>query len=221
MISVGVVVPVFSTSNTVEPGSWISIYGSNLAAATTVWSGNFPMSLGGTSVTIDGKPAYLWYVSSTQINAQAPDDGATGTVSVVVTTAAGSATAPVILGPYAPSFSLFSARYPAAIVPTSGPGNSGAGYDIIGPAGAFSYPSRPVNAGETLVLDGVGFGPTMPHVPAGQAYSGAAPSPVLAAVTIGGVPATVVFSGIVEAGLFQLNVSCRAWEAAISRSRQP
>jgi hypothetical protein len=52
----------------------------------------------------------------------------------------------------------------------------------------------------------VGFGPTNPAVPAGKVSSGAAPSPILPQVTIGGVLATVTFAGIVETGLFQLNV---------------
>jgi len=100
-----------------------------------------------------------------------------------------------------------SARYPTAIVQTPGvPGNSGKGYDIIGPPGAFPFPTRPVKAGETLILYGVGFGPTTPAVAAGQIVSSPAPSVTLPHVTIGGVPATVNFAGIIEAGLFQLNV---------------
>ena len=87
----------------------------------------------------------------------------------------------------------------------SSPGNSGNGYDIVGPIGAFSFPTRPVKAGETLSLYGVGFGPTNPAVPAGQVFSGAAPS-TTPQVTIGGVPTTVSFAGIIEAGLHQLNV---------------
>jgi uncharacterized protein (TIGR03437 family) len=79
------VVPLYTTATTIHPGEWISIYGSNLASSTAVWTGNFPASLGGTSVTINGKSAYLWFVSSGQINAQAPADTATGTVPVVVT----------------------------------------------------------------------------------------------------------------------------------------
>jgi uncharacterized protein (TIGR03437 family) len=52
----------------------VSIYGTNLASGTTIWNGDFPVSLGGTSVEIDGKPAYLEFVSPGQINLQAPDD---------------------------------------------------------------------------------------------------------------------------------------------------
>jgi uncharacterized protein (TIGR03437 family) len=205
-INAGGVVPVYSSSTTIEPGSWVSIYGNNLAAGTSVWNGDFPTLLGGTSVTINNKPAYLWFVSPTQINLQAPTDSATGSVLVSVTTATGSASSSVTLGQYGPSFNLFNGKYPAAIVPTVGPGNSGGGYDYIGPAGAFAFPSRPVKAGETLLLYGVGFGPTTPPVPAGQTFSGAAPSVTQPLITIGGVSANVAFAGIVGAGLFQFNV---------------
>jgi len=79
-ISPGGVVPVFGTVNTIQPGEWVSIYGNNLASGNAVWNGDFPMLLGGTSVKINGRAAYLQFVSPGQINLQAPDDTATGTV---------------------------------------------------------------------------------------------------------------------------------------------
>jgi hypothetical protein len=57
------VVPLFSTSTTLQPGSWISIYGTNFAAAPAFWNGDFPTLLSGVSVSIDSKPAYIWFVS--------------------------------------------------------------------------------------------------------------------------------------------------------------
>jgi uncharacterized protein (TIGR03437 family) len=208
VITPGGIVPVFSASTTIQPGSWVSIYGTNLASTTAVWNGNFPTSLGNTSVTVDSKPAYLWLVSPNQINLQVPDDTATGSVNVVVTTPNGTATSTVTLGQFGPSFSLFNTKYAAAIValPIGTPGNSGLGYDYIGPSGALPFPSRPVKAGETVLLYGVGFGPTNPAVPAGQAFASAAPCITAPVVTIGGVSATVTFAGIVEAGLYQFNV---------------
>ena len=113
LISPNGVVPVGSTISTIQPGSWISIYGSNLATGTSVWNGDFPTSLGGVSVTIHGKPAYLWFVSPTQINLQAPDDTSTGPVEVVVTTPVGRVSATFQLAPFAPSFSLLDGRYAA------------------------------------------------------------------------------------------------------------
>lgn len=206
-ITPGGIVPVYSTATAIQPGEWVSIYGNNLASSSATWNGDFPKSLGDTSVTINGKAAYLWFVSPTQINLQAPDDTATGSVPVVVTTGGGNSTSTVTLSQFAPSFSLQNARYVTAIVATPGsPGNSGAGYDIIGPTAAFSYPTRPAKAGEVVELYGVGFGPTNPAVSAGQSISSPAASVTAPTVIIGGVPATLNFAGIVEAGLFQFNV---------------
>jgi uncharacterized protein (TIGR03437 family) len=205
-INTGGVVPVFSSANTVQAGSWISIYGTNFSSGTSTWNGDFPQSLGGVSVTIDSQPAYLWLVSPTQINLQVPADTKTGQVAVAVTTLDGVANSTVNLAPYAPSFSLLNSKYATALVVTSGPGNSGAGYDLIGPTGAFSFTTRPVKAGETLILYGVGFGPTNPGVAPGQALSGTATSVTLPTIKIGGQTAQVNFGGMIEAGLFQFNV---------------
>ncbi len=201
------IVPVFSTSTNITPGSWISIYGTNFASKASVWNGDFPTQLGQVVVTIDSQPAYLWYTSPTQINAQVPDDSNSGSVTVTVTTPGGAVSQTVSLGQYSPSLSLFSAKYPAAIVITPGqPGNSGQGYDAIGPPGAFSFPLRPAVAGETVVLYGVGFGPTIPVVHAGRAFSGIAYSETVPNISVGDIPASVSFAGIVQAGLFQFNV---------------
>jgi len=67
-ITIGGIVPNDSSAISIQASEWVSIYGVNLAGADATWTGNFPTSLGGTSVTIDGKQAYLWYVSPTQIN---------------------------------------------------------------------------------------------------------------------------------------------------------
>ena len=203
------VVPIFSSTPKIQPGSWISIFGRNLAGQTASWSGDFPTSLAGTTVTITDKPAYLWYVSPTQINAQAPDDTFIGLpVQVSVTAATGTATSSVLLSQFAPSFNLFDNRHVAAeIVTPDGTGAYGGGtYDLAGAAGQFAFQSRPVRAGETLVLYGVGFGPTTPTVLAGQAFSGTAPTTNPVTVNIGGQSAKVAFSGLVGAGLYQLNV---------------
>jgi uncharacterized protein (TIGR03437 family) len=146
-------------------------------SATSTWNGDFPTSLAGTSVTIDGKSAYLWFVNPTQINLQAPDDTATGTVAVVVTTATGTATSTVTLAPSGPSFSLLDAKHVTAIIlrPDRKGDYGGGAYDIVGPTGSsLGYATVAAKAGDVVELFGVGFGPTSPGVPAGQAFSGAA-----------------------------------------------
>ena len=202
IISQGGIVPVYSTSTTVQAGSWVSIYGTKLAASTMVWNGDFPTSLGDVSVTVNGKPGYLWFVSPTQINLQLPDDTATGSVIVVVTTLTGSFTSTVTLGAASPSLSLLDSKHVAALT-----SNSDGSMDIVGPVGAFSYVTRPVAPGGSLILYGVGFGPTDPPVKAGAAVTASAVTVNPVTVTIGGVSAPVTYSGIVGAGLYQINVT--------------
>lgn len=208
-ILTGGVVPVYSSATTIQPGSWISIFGNNLASASTTWNNEFPVSLGGTSVTINDKPAYLWYVSPTQINLQAPDDNFAGNVNVVVTTGAGVSTSTVTLGKFGPSFSVLDARHVAGIILRSdGSGAYGGGtYDILGPGGtSLGYKTVAARAGDRLELFGVGFGPTNPAVPAGKTYSGSAQTTNSVQLSINNVTVLPTFTGISSAGLYQLNV---------------
>jgi uncharacterized protein (TIGR03437 family) len=206
---VTLVAPTGSSKSTVQPGEWVSIYGANLGSGTSVWKGDFPTTLGGTSVTINGRAAFLSFVSPGQINLQAPDDSATGPVSVVVTTAAGRASAMVTLAQFSPSFNLITQNHVAAIiVRPNGSGAFGGGlYDILGPTGmCFGYRTVGAQAGDLVELYGVGFGPTTPTVPAGQAYSGAAPVKNAVSLMINKVPVQPSFVGLSSAGLYQINV---------------
>jgi uncharacterized protein (TIGR03437 family) len=205
-IKAGGVVPIYSSATNIQPGSWVSIFGSNLADETVTWNNNFPTMLGGTSVTINGKSAYLWYVSPTQINLQAPDDNAVGGVNVVVTTASGNATSTVTLAAISPSFSLLDGKHVAGIIL-----RSGEAYDILGPTGtSFGYPTVAARAGDTIALFGVGFGPTDASVAAGQLYSGAAATTNTVLLKIGGTSVTPSFAGLSSAGLYQINVTIPA-----------
>ena len=207
-VTPGGVVPVYSSAPAIQPGSWVSVYGSNLASGTFSWNGDFPTSLAGTSVMIDNKPAYLWFVSPTQINLQVPDNAAAGMVSVVVTTPSGVAASTATLSQYSPSLSLLGdGKHVAAEIATPNGNGAYGTYDLVGPSNTFSYNTRPVKAGEILTLYGVGFGPTTTFVPSGRAFYGAAPTNSPVTVTIAGVNATVAFAGLVGAGLYQINVT--------------
>jgi uncharacterized protein (TIGR03437 family) len=213
-ISPGGVVPLDGTMSTIQPGEWISIYGTGLASGTAYWNGDFPTSLAGTSVEINGRAAYLIYVSSGQINLQAPDDTATGTVSVVVTTGVGKATATVTLGQFAPSFNLLDgAKHVSGIIlrPYRNGAYGGGSYDILGPTGgSLGYPTVAAQAGDTVELFGVGFGPTTPFVPSGQAFSGFANVNNSVALSINGVVVKPSFVGLSGAGLYQINLTIPA-----------
>jgi uncharacterized protein (TIGR03437 family) len=195
---------------TIQPGEWVSIFGSEFSTTTATWTGNFPTSLAGVNVTIDGKAAFLSYVGPGQINLQAPTDASTGSVPVVVTTPTGSAKSTVTLAQFSPEFFLLDTTHVAGIIVRSnGKGAYGGGtYDILGPTGSsLGYATVAAKAGDFVELFGTGFGPTTPAVTAGEAYSGAAPTnnPVL--LKINSVSATPSFSGLSGPGLYQLNLT--------------
>lgn len=213
IINPGGIVPLYSGVSTIQPGEWISIYGANLASGTGSANANNLTNLGGTSVTIDGKPGYLWYVSPTQINLQAPSDTAVGPVPVVVTTPGGTATSTVTLAQFGPAFSVLDGRHVAAVIPRSdGSGAYGGGtYDIAGPTGgSLGYRTVAAKAGEVLELYAVGLGPTNPAIAAGQAVSGVAPTIYPVTVQIGTVSVIPSFSGLMSQGLYQVNVTIPA-----------
>lgn len=196
-----------SFASGIQAGSWVAIFGQNLAsAARTLTSadlvnGALPTSLGGVSVSINNKPAYIYYVSPAQINVQAPADAGTGPVQVTVTNSAGtSAAASATLLAVAPAF--FASGGFVAAVRSDATIINGTGAAISGYSTAAA--ARP---GDVLQLYGTGFGPTSPAVTPGAVFSGSAPTSNAVTVTVGGAPAAVSYSGIVGAGLYQINVT--------------
>ena len=184
----------------VTTGSWVALYGTNLAPAgdsrtwnssTEIVNGSFPTSLDGTSVTVNGKAATVEYISPGQVNIQMPDDTATGPVPVVVTTTAGGASSSftVSYAPFSPGFFPGTAPY------------------IVAQHADNSYvtTSAPALPGEVIVLWGGGMGPANPAIPSGRVFSGANPLANTVTVTIGGQPAALDFAGLVGAGLVQIN----------------
>jgi len=214
VISIGGVVSAsaFGEFKSVSPGTWIEIYGSNLAVDTRSWAAsdfsgvNAPTSLDGTSVTIGGQAAFIDYISPGQVNALVPSNVATGAQQITVTTVAGTS-APVTLtvnavepGLLAPaSFKVNGTQYAVAIS-TNG--------DYVLPAGAVAgLSSQPAKPGDTIVLYGVGFGPVTPNIPAGQLAEQAS---TLASfeISVGGTPAAAPYHGLAPnyTGLYQFNI---------------
>jgi uncharacterized protein (TIGR03437 family) len=193
----------------IQAGSWVTIFGSNLAPTTRIWNdkteivdGRLPTELDGVKVNIAGKPAAVYFISPGQINVQAPDDIGTGNVAVEVVNANGtSATVTGASQTAAPAFFLFdpeNRRYPAA-VHTDG--------TFLGKAGLFQgLTTKPAKPGDVILLFGTAFGPTDPPVQSGRIFSGAARLVATPVIRIGNVPAQVQFAGLSGAGLYQFNV---------------
>lgn len=185
------------------PGAWISIYGSRLAGNTRIWTGadivggRLPVSLDGVSVTINGKDAFVYYISPTQINVQAPADSLSGTAQVVVRNSFGtSAAVNVQLQPVLPGFFRLSEEYISAT-------NADGSY--VGPVGLLNGVSTtPARTGSTITLWGSGFGPA--GIEPGLAVVGSSPLANQARIRIGNVDAQIQFQGLTAAGLAQFNV---------------
>jgi uncharacterized protein (TIGR03437 family) len=192
----------------IAAGSWITILGTNLSSITDNWTkaivnGVLPISLDGVSVSVGGQPAYIYYISPTQINALAPNVGA-GTVPVTVTNSIGT-TPPIMATAQAfqPAFFLWpGSNYAVATTTDFGPVATNGTV-----SGVTTAPAKP---GDVIVLWGTGFGPTNPTAPAGlvtpstTVYNTAGP----VTVTVGGVPATVYGAALApgEAGLYQVAI---------------
>ena len=164
----------FGAFPSIAPGSWIEIYGANLAADSRSWTGadftgvNAPTSLDGTKVTIGGQPAFIDYISPTQVNAQVPSSVAAGSQPVIVTSAAGASAASTITvnqqepGLLAPSsFTVGGKQYVAALF------SDGATF-VLPPGAIAGVSARRALPGDTITLYGIGFGPVTPNMPAGQ-----------------------------------------------------
>jgi uncharacterized protein (TIGR03437 family) len=189
----------------IASGAWLAIFGTNLSQRTYTWQAadildaKLPTSLQGVSVTINGLPAYIDFISPTQINVLAPDDATVGPVQVQVTTAQqGSNAVTVQKSQFSPAFLTLDGSHVAALH---------LDYSLVGPASLFPGASTPAKPGEIIQLYAVGFGPANPPQPTGQQVAAATPLANDVQVTIGGQTASVQYAGLVQAGLYQFNVT--------------
>jgi uncharacterized protein (TIGR03437 family) len=204
----------FGAFSTIAPGSWIEIYGTNLAIDSRSWTGNdfngvnAPTSLDGTTVTIGGQLAFIDYISSGQVNAQVPSNVATGSQQVIVTTASGSsspytitvnAVQPGLLAPS--SFNLGGTQYAAALF------SDGVTY-VLPPGSIAGLPSQRAQPGDTITFYGIGFGPVVPGIPAGQIVQESNTLASSLQIKFGTALASMTYDGLAPnaVGLYQINV---------------
>ena len=191
----------------IVPNSWVTIKGTNLAGATDDWShsivnGVLPTSLDGVSVTMGGKPAYIYYVSPGQLNVLAPDVPA-GPISVTVTTAAGASSAfATTASVYVPAFFTWPNNQAVA---------TRQDYTYAVKAGTFAGATTvAAKPGEVIILWATGFGPTMPAAPTGVSVpaSGGYPTASAPTVTINNTQATVYGAALApgSSGLYQVAI---------------
>jgi len=182
------------------PGSWAQLKGANLATTSRVWSasdfsglGNgLPTNVGGTSVTVNGKPAAVYYVSPNQVDFQVPA-GITGLASIQVSNAAGASNT-VNAGTAASAPGIWpiivnGTNYAAAVFPDG----KFAGDPSIG---AVFRTARP---GDAVQLFGTGLAAAAAGVQVGvQPVTGVT-------VTLGNVTVPASAAALVAVGEFQIN----------------
>jgi len=204
----------FGGFTSISPGTYIEIYGSNLATSNRTWGGsdfqgfNAPTSLDGVGVTVGGQKAFVYFVNPGQLDVLVPDNISPGTAQVVVTNGGVSsnsysvnvnALAPGFLAP--PSFVVNGKQYIVALFPD--------GVTYVAPTGAIpGVNSRPAKPGETILLYGVGFGPVNPSIPAGQIVQTANSLRNPLELKIGGAVASQQYAGLAPGfvGLYQFNI---------------
>jgi uncharacterized protein (TIGR03437 family) len=225
----GTVTPVITSIKTagsnasfIAANDWVQIQGKNLVPANTpaagmIWnnapefaSGRMPPQLGAVSVTVNNKPAYIYFFCSAatatqcgdnqtdQINILTPLDTTVGQVLVIVTNGTETASStPFIVSKQAvsPSFLQWDLKgHPVAT-------HTDAKFSLLGPTSLFPGLTTPAKKQETILVYGNGFGlPTTPLVEGSASQSGVLPNPQPGCV-IGTTPvqATVI---LVSPGLY-------------------
>jgi uncharacterized protein (TIGR03437 family) len=202
----------FVQGQAVAPGSLVTIFGNNFTSAFAQFD-TIPISntLGGVSVTVNSLPAPIVNVVPKSFNpalisdqvsvqlpwAALPAGVATGSASVVVSTAAG-ASAPVTIPLSSISPGLFR------IFTDSTGVNRPAAYNNVDVSLPLppniqvpGYTSRPSKPGEVLILWATGLGPVTNQPKDGQPGLGQTPfsaTTTTPVVLVGGVQANIVYS---------------------------
>jgi uncharacterized protein (TIGR03437 family) len=197
----------------IAPGAIVAIFGSGLAASNqSALTAPLPAVLGETSVTFNGIAAPLFFVSSSQINAQVPFDLPAGTAASMQVKRGSNLSALRTVSVAAVSPGIF-------ILDQA----SGAGAVLHSSDFSTVSSSSPARPGEYVVIFCTGLGPVKTPVKSGET----APStPPLAetvyppAVSIAGLPAYVSYSGLAPGfvGLYQVNAQV---PAGLSNGSQP
>jgi uncharacterized protein (TIGR03437 family) len=188
----------FVTGMPLAAGSIASIFGVNLASQTASAPGLPEVTLlGGVSLTINGVAAPLFSAAPGQLNFFVPWElEAKTTATMVLSTDGGvAALGDVPLALESPGVFQIDAAGDAAAVHLNG---------------ALVSVTAPADAGEPLEIFATGLGPVSNPPGDGVAAPAAPPASCQTTprVTIGGLPAQVLFAGLAPgfAGLYQLNV---------------
>ena len=203
-----------SFANGIAANSWVTIKGFNLSKKTRIWTGadfnndNLPTSLDNVRVNINGLPAYVYYISSTQLNVLAPAGISTGSMNVeVIVNGESSGIVTVNSASISPALFTFDAedhRYAAAVLQDG---------TYVGKPGLFgaALTTRPAKPGEFVLLFATGLGQTEPAYPDGKIPAGVLKLRSNVLVQFGGrASGTFTAAYLISPGLYQINVQIPA-----------
>jgi len=188
----------------VSPGLLVTIFGTNLgpAALATLQlnaAGLVDTTLGGTRVLFDGVPAPLIYASSPQVSAIVPYSVAGKSETEIQVEYQGRLTRKLVLPVAGSAPGIFTAD-------ASGRGQGA----ILNQDGSVNSASNPAAPDSVVVIYLTGEGQTDPPGVDGKPALEVFPKPVLpVTVTIGGLPAEVLYAGAAPymvAGVMQVNI---------------
>ncbi len=196
---------------TYQPGvaasGWVSVFGRNFSNASSTWDGadlsrGLPTSLAGVSVTMNGKPAPIAFVSPGQVNVLAPVDLGVGAIRLTITTSNGTSSVDLTATPNLPAFyAPFSSGGNFFVTATAADGA------LLGNRSVDSRVRRGARPGEVVSLFGTGFGDAIGAPATTSQFSGAYSLRVQPTITIGGAPVTAVAGYLVAPGLYQFNIT--------------
>jgi len=201
----------FGDTPLIAPNTWVEIKGSNLAPAgdSRIWQGpdfagnRLPTQLDGVSATVNGKAAYVYYISQGQVNILTPPDAISGPVQLQLTSG-GTKSNVATVQAQAQSLSFF--EFVSSDSKHYVYGRHSGDSSLIGPTSLFAGLTTPVKPGESIFIAANGFGATdAPVVSGSLTQSGLLPTP-LPVIKIGGIQAQVTFAGLVAVGTYQINL---------------
>jgi uncharacterized protein (TIGR03437 family) len=192
----------------VAPGDQISIFGANLGPTTGVRADatkQLPTSLAGTTVTIDGVAAPIYYSSSGVVSVQAPTSLTTGgTTQIQVVNSSGSSlSVPQIAATTNPGVFTYE-------VGGSGQAKAVNQDGSLNGDGSNLPTDKPAPPGSVISVYATGLGAVTPAVAAGTPAPSSPLSATVSPVTanIAGRAATVTFAGLAPGliGVYQVNI---------------
>jgi uncharacterized protein (TIGR03437 family) len=179
----------------ISPGELASIFGTSFADQSALASLPLTNTLGGVSITVNGKAAPILFVAPYQINFQVPWETSGSSASIIVTV--NGRTSPAVSVP------LLTAA-PGLFVSSTGQAS------VQNADSSANSSTNPAKVGTTITAYFTGSGPVSPAVADGAASPGKPPAAAtsVAAATIGSLSAQVTFAGLTPGfvGLSQMDI---------------